>query len=59
MARTMWNEFDQLARDCMRVAIETNDENVREEMIDMARRWIDLAIEEDTLYGAPPSVVPD
>jgi len=50
----MANDFEEYARDCMRLASETDDEFVREELIEMARMWMGKMMEAENKEGPPP-----
>ena len=49
----MSNEFEDYARDCLRLAAKTEDEFVRGELIEMARHWMGIATEEEDRRGTP------
>jgi hypothetical protein len=46
-------EFEEFARECMRLACETRDDHIREKLIDMARSWMQLVREEEDKLGGP------
>ena len=47
----------EFARECIRLACETKDERIREQLIQMARQWLLLLVEEE-ISVAPPFVPP-
>jgi hypothetical protein len=47
------NEFEDYARDCLRLAAKTEDEFVRGELIEMAKHWMGIATEEEDRRGTP------
>jgi hypothetical protein len=49
----MSNEFEDIARDCLRRAEATKDEFVRGQLIAMAQHWMGVAMAEADNQGAP------
>jgi hypothetical protein len=45
-------EFEQYARECMRLACETKDEETREELIEMARMWMGKVMDDEAKEAA-------
>ena len=56
---TSAEEFEQYARECMRIACETGDQKLREQLIEMARRWMELLMDEKDETGTPPRLASD
>lgn len=46
-------QFEDCARDFMRIAFETKDPTSREQLIAMARLWMDMAVDEEATEGEP------
>jgi hypothetical protein len=40
-------QFEDCARDFMRIAIGTKDPTSREQLVGMARLWMDMAVDEE------------
>jgi hypothetical protein len=46
-------QFEDCARDFMRIAVETKDPASREQLIAMARLWMGMAVDEEATERKP------
>jgi hypothetical protein len=46
-------QFEDCARDFMRIAVETKDPASREQLIAMARLWMGMAVDEEATERGP------
>jgi hypothetical protein len=51
---TSAEQSEHYARECMRIAYETGDRKLREQLIEMARRWMELLMDSEGGTGAAP-----
>jgi hypothetical protein len=47
-------DFAEFARECIRLACETKDGQIREQPIQMARQWMQLVLEEEDKQNIAP-----
>lgn len=41
------NDSEAFVRECIRLALQTEDARTREQLFQMARRWMELVMEQD------------
>jgi hypothetical protein len=51
----MTSEFEQYARDCVRLAWQTQDQAIRAQLLEMARNWMALVVAD--MMPKPPTSV--
>jgi hypothetical protein len=56
---TSAEESEHYARECMRIAGATGDRKLREQLIEMARRWMALLMDSEGESGAAPGRASD